>query len=86
MRQVAWGVVLVGLAALGSHHTPHQRCSSSARGCCGAETARAFISHDGWIDLSHREAETVAEWKRELEEAGHVILTDDAAGQKAFGR
>ena len=32
----------------------------------GPDTARAFICHDGWFELSHRDVETVSEWERAL--------------------
>jgi hypothetical protein len=32
----------------------------------GAETARAFICHDEWFSLSHREAGTIREWEQGL--------------------
>jgi hypothetical protein len=45
----------------------------------GPETARAFVSHDEWVMLAHREAETVEEWRGRLEAAACPILPPLAA-------
>ena len=45
----------------------------------GPGTAQAFISHDEWVLLSHREASTVAEWHHELQGAEYRFLEVGAA-------
>jgi len=39
------------------------------------DTARVFISHDGWIILSHREESTVATWRTELQQRKYRLLS-----------
>ncbi|HKO20201.1 MAG TPA: hypothetical protein VJU82_15090 [Acidobacteriaceae bacterium] len=45
----------------------------------GAETARAFVSHDEWVLLAHRDEDTLEEWRAELGAAGHPVLPAPAA-------
>jgi hypothetical protein len=45
----------------------------------GADTARAFISHDEWIVLAHREQSTVDEWTQSLRHAELRLLSTEAA-------
>jgi len=45
----------------------------------GADTARAFVSHDEWIVLAHRDAAVVAEWTAALQQAQYRILNTEAA-------
>ena len=44
-----------------------------------ADTARVFVSHDEWIALSHRDSETVAAWRKDLERAEYRLLSVEAA-------
>jgi len=43
-----------------------------------ADSARAFISHDEWVALSHRDPKVVEGWRSELEGA-HVKFADSTA-------
>jgi hypothetical protein len=45
----------------------------------GADTARAFVSHDEWVMLGHRDAAVVSEWTAALQQAEYRILTTEAA-------
>jgi hypothetical protein len=42
-----------------------------------ADSARAFVSHDEWIALSHRDPAIVKTWRAELEQAEYKV--DEAA-------
>ena len=37
-------------------------------------TAHAFISHDEWVLLAHRNETTLADWRSELSERGYQFL------------
>jgi hypothetical protein len=45
----------------------------------GPGTAQAFISHDEWIRLSHRDSRTVHEWHEELRQREYKLLDVGAA-------
>ncbi len=45
----------------------------------GTDTARAFVSHDEWVALSHREIDQVTEWTESLRRAGYRLLSTGAA-------
>ena len=45
----------------------------------GSDTARAFISHDEWVVLSHQDPAIVREWRDTLTRAEYRILSPDAA-------
>lgn len=38
------------------------------------DTARAFICHDEWVALYHRDSATVAEWRQQLNRAQYQLL------------
>jgi hypothetical protein len=40
----------------------------------GPDTARAFVCHDEWVALYHRDADTVAEWRQQVERAKYSLL------------
>jgi hypothetical protein len=44
-----------------------------------AETARAFVSHDEWVLLAHRDAATLEQWRAVLGAAGYPVLAQPAA-------
>jgi len=45
----------------------------------GTDTARAFVSHDEWIVLSHREGSFINDWTESLRRAEFRILTQGTA-------
>jgi hypothetical protein len=45
----------------------------------GSDTARAFVSHDEWVLLSHRETAPVNEWTEALRRAEYRLLSPGAA-------
>jgi hypothetical protein len=45
----------------------------------GPETARAFLSHDEWVILAHRDEGALAEWRADLSTLGYAILSPHAA-------
>jgi hypothetical protein len=45
----------------------------------GTDTARAFVSHDEWVALSHRELSRVNEWTETLRRAEYRLLSPGAA-------
>jgi hypothetical protein len=45
----------------------------------GADAARAFLSHDEWVSLSHRDVAFVNEWIEALRRAEYRMLSPGAA-------
>jgi hypothetical protein len=40
----------------------------------GPDMARAFVCHDEWLALFHRDPETIAEWRQHLEKAQYRLF------------